>query len=116
MAKIPEKKEQWGSWLANMFGPKRGSSIKDLAYVEHVPEQENCSRQEYATTVQAGQNAYIQFKVFNRTDNDWDPGCFLINDFEGGRQENFFEISKSVSKDHMFYLEIQTYIPAIVQE
>ena len=38
MAKIPEKKEQWGEWLANMFGPKNGSSIKDLAFVEHVPE------------------------------------------------------------------------------
>jgi len=40
----------------------------------------------------------------------------LINDYDGGRQENFFEISKSVTKNHMFYLEIQIFIPAIVQE
>ena len=81
-----------------------------------MPEQENCAKNEYATTVQAGQVAFIQFKVFNRTENNWDPGCFLINDYDGGRQENFFEISKSILSNHMFFLEIQIYIPAIVQD
>ena len=54
--------------------------------------------------------------MFNRTENNWDPGCFLINDYDGGRQENFFEIGKSIHSNHMFFLEIQIYIPAIVQE
>lgn len=81
-----------------------------------MPEQQGVSKNEYHTSVQAGQTAFIQFKVFNRTENDWDPGCFLINDYDGGRQENFFEISKSVTKNHMFFLEIQVYIPPIVQE
>ena len=117
LARIPKKKEAgWSQWITGMFGSSKGTSIKDLAKVEHVPEQESCPRQEYHTTVQAGQTAFIQFKVFNYTDNDWDPGCFLINDYDGGRQENFFEISKSVTNNHMFYLEIQIYIPAIVHE
>ena len=105
LARIP-KKNDWGSWLSGMFGGKRGTSIKDLANVEHVPEQDGVPKNEYHTTVQAGQTAFIQFKVFNLTENDWDPGCFLINDYDGGRQENFFEISKSVTRNHMFYLEI----------
>ena len=84
LARIPPKKD-WGTWLSGMFGAKKGVNIKDLAHVEHVPEQENCPKNEYHTTVQAGQTAFIQFKVFNRTENDWDPCCFLINDFDGGR-------------------------------
>ena len=115
LARITQKKD-WTSWISSMFGSKRGTTIKDLAHVEHVPEQDNCPKNEYNTTVQAGQTAFIQFKVFNNTENDWDPGCFLINDFEGGRKETFFEISKSITSNHMFFLEIQIYIPAIVQE
>ncbi len=115
LARITQKKD-WTTWISSMFGSKRGSSIKDLAHVEHVPEQDNCPKNEYHTTVQAGQTAFIQLKVFNHTENDWDPGCFLINDFEGGRHETFFEISKSVTSNHMFFLEMQIYIPAIVQE
>lgn len=115
LARIPQKND-WGTWLSGMFTGKKGTSIKDLACVEHVPEQPGIPKNEYHTAVQAGQTAFIQFKVFNRTDNDWDAGCFLINDYDGGRQENFFEISKAVTKNHMFYLEIQIYIPPIVQE
>lgn len=54
--------------------------------------------------------------MFNNTENEWDPGCFLINDYDGGLQEHFFEISKSIKSNHMFFLEIQVYIPAIVSE
>ena len=99
-----------------MFGGKKGTTLKDLAHVEHVPEQEDCPKSVYKTTVEAGQTAFIQFKVFNNTENDWDPGCFLINDYDGGHQEHFFEISKSIKSNHMFFLEIQIYIPAIVSE
>lgn len=54
--------------------------------------------------------------MFNRTANDWDSGCYLINDFEGGLHENFFELRKVIKSDHMFFLEIQIFIPALVQE
>ena len=53
LAKIPPKKD-WGSWLSSVFGAKKGVNIKDLAHVEHVPEQPNCPKNEYHTTVQAG--------------------------------------------------------------
>ena len=53
LAKIPEKSD-WSSWLTGMFGAKQGTSIKDLAKVEHVPHQEGCPKNEYSTTVQAG--------------------------------------------------------------
>lgn len=52
--------------------------------------------------------------MFNRTANDWDSGCYLINDFEGGLHENFFELRKVIKSDHMFFLEIQIFIPALV--
>ena len=52
LARIPPK-PQWGSWLTSLFGAKKGVNIKDLAHVEHVPEQENCPKNEYHTTVQA---------------------------------------------------------------
>ena len=58
LARIPPK-PQWGSWLTSLFGSKKGVNIKDLAHVEHVPEQENCPKNEYHTTVQAGQTAFI---------------------------------------------------------
>ena len=51
LARIPEKKEKWGAWLFSMFDSKKGTSIKDLAVCEHVPEQENCPKNEYHTTV-----------------------------------------------------------------
>lgn len=50
LAKIPPKKD-WGSWLSNMFGAKRGISIKDLAHAEHVPEQVGIPKNEYNTSV-----------------------------------------------------------------
>ena len=53
LAKINQQRD-WGSWLSGFFGGKSGTSIKDLAVVEHVPEQENCPKNEYYTTVQAG--------------------------------------------------------------
>jgi len=53
IARIAQKKD-WGTWLSSMFTQKRGSSIKDLAHAEHVPEQEGCPKNEYRTTVQAG--------------------------------------------------------------
>ena len=68
-------------------------------------------KHEYHTTINAGQTAFIQFKVFNLTKTDWNAGCFLINDFDGGHQENFFEIKDEVSSKLMFYLEIQMKIP-----
>ena len=49
--------------------------------------------------------------MFNLTRTEWNPGCFLINDFEGGLQKNFFEIKDSVSPSYMFFLEIQMKIP-----
>lgn len=58
LAKIP-KKNDWGTWFSGMFTAKKGTSIKDLAQVEHVPEQEGILKDEYHTTVQAGQTAFI---------------------------------------------------------
>ena len=40
----------------------------------------------------------------------------LVNDFDGGLEENYFEIPKSITSNLMFFLEIQVYIPAIAQE
>lgn len=114
LAKI-ENQQDWGSWVSSLFVGKQ-INIKDLAKVEHVPAQSQVPHNEFHTTVQAGTTAFIQFKVFNRTDSDWDRGCFLINDFEGGIQKNFFEIRKFLKQMHMFFLEIQIFIPAIVQE
>ena len=68
----------------------------DFAKVQHVPQIKGIPENEYETTVQAGQTAYIQFKVFNRTDRDWDYGCLLINDYAGGLRKNFYEIRKTV--------------------
>ena len=53
LARIP-KKNDWSSWLTGMFGGRQGTSIKDLAHVEHVPEQDGVPKNEYHTTVQAG--------------------------------------------------------------
>ena len=50
VAKMP-KKQNWGSWLTNIFASKKGSSVRDLAYVEHVPEQENVPKNTYVTSV-----------------------------------------------------------------
>ena len=98
------------------FFTKEDDPVRALAAVEHVPEQKAVPKNEFQVTVQAGQTANIQFKVFNRTQNDWDKGCYLINDFEGGLHETFFEIRKVIQSNHMFYLEIQIYIPSIVEE
>ena len=49
----------------NPFAPAKKYSIFDLAKVEHVPQIDGVPPNEYLTTVQAGQTAYIQFKVFN---------------------------------------------------
>ena len=46
LAKIP-KKNDWGTWISGMFTGKRGTSIKDLAFIEHVPEQVGIERNEY---------------------------------------------------------------------
>jgi len=54
LARIPKKESGWGTWISGMFAGNKGTSIKDLAKVEHVPEQENTPRNEYNTTVQAG--------------------------------------------------------------
>ena len=39
----------------------------------------------------------------------------MINDFDGGKQENFFEIKDGVSCNLMFYLEIQMKVPKTYQ-
>ena len=86
LAKIEKKDEGWSSWWSGVFGGQsKGVSIKDLAYVQHVPKQEDIDRKEYHTSVEAGQTACIQFQVFNHTENDWDAGCMLINDYDGGK-------------------------------
>ena len=113
LAKMEKQSTGFGSWISSFF-TKEENPVKALAQVEHVPEQKDNPRNEYHTTVQAGQTAFIQFKVFNRTANDWDSGCYLINDFEGGLHENFFELRKVIESNHMFFLEIQVYIPASV--
>lgn len=105
-----EKQTGFGTWISSFF-TKEDDPVRALASVEHVPEQKGVPKNEFQVTVQAGQTANIQFKVFNRTQNDWDKGCYLINDFEGGLHETFFEIRKVIQSNHMFYLEIQIYIP-----
>ena len=108
--------EDWGTQMTNIFKAKRGISTKDLANVAHVPAQPSCPKNEYHTTVEPGQTAFIQFKVFNRTQNEWDPGCYLVNNYQDGHLENFFEITKAIPSKVMFFLEIQVYIPAIAYE
>lgn len=107
---------EWGAYQSNIFMKRQGLSVKDLACVAHVPEQASIPKNEFHTQVMAGETAFVQFKVFNRTNNDWDPGCILVNDFQNGLEENFFEITKSVTKNVMFFLEVQIYIPAIAHE
>ena len=51
LARIPKKKEDWGTWFSSVFGARRGTSIKDLAHVEHVPEIDGCPKNEYNTSV-----------------------------------------------------------------
>ena len=115
LAKMQKQTSGFGNWIRSFF-KKEDNPVKALASIEHIPEQNDVPKNEYHTTVQAGQTAFIQFKVFNRAQNDWDSGCYLINDYDGGLHENFFELRKSIKSNHMFYLEIQIQIPAIVHE
>ena len=58
VAKIPERKD-WGSFMTQIFGRETSSKIKDLAVVEHMPAQQNVPKNEYHTTINAGQTAFI---------------------------------------------------------
>ena len=59
LARMPDKQDEM-ALVKNIFAKKsKNKSVKDLAYVYHVPEQPSCARNEYYTTVQAGQTAYI---------------------------------------------------------